>query len=151
MITKEAIEAAKKATPQFWRDTDNFERNVSKIITAAFAAMPGPAVKVPTGKAYWDIMDAAIAAYEANTPTSHRYSAIALTKAVDAAIFALTPAPDLASENERLRAALVNSIVTAACELDGPADPDHPDTICISMDDLEAIVERHVTAALERT
>lgn len=40
MITKEATEAAKKAAPPFWRDTANFEKHVSKILTAALAAMP---------------------------------------------------------------------------------------------------------------
>lgn len=44
---------------------------------------------------------------------------------------------------------LARSIVTAACELDGPADPEDPDTISITMKDLEAVVHRHVTAALE--
>ena len=45
---------------------------------------------------------------------------------------------------------LVASIVTGACELDGPADPSSDDTISITMKDLEAVVHRHVTAALER-
>ena len=46
--------------------------------------------------------------------------------------------------------ALAASIVTAACELDGPADPAGDDTISITLKDLEAVVQRHVTAALER-
>lgn len=45
--------------------------------------------------------------------------------------------------------ALAASIVTAACELDEPADPTDDDTISITMKDLEAVVHRHVTAALE--
>ena len=44
---------------------------------------------------------------------------------------------------------LVASIVTAACELDGPADPAGDDTISITTKDLEAVVHRHVTAVLE--
>lgn len=44
---------------------------------------------------------------------------------------------------------LAARIVTAACELDGPADPASDDTISITMKDLEAVVHRHVTAALE--
>jgi len=44
---------------------------------------------------------------------------------------------------------LAARIVTAACELDGPADPGAEDTISITMNDLEAVVHRHVTTALE--
>lgn len=45
--------------------------------------------------------------------------------------------------------AIAKAIVTAACELDGPADPEADDTISIKSEDLEAVVHRHVTAALE--
>lgn len=44
---------------------------------------------------------------------------------------------------------LAARIVTAACELDGPADPASDSTISITMKDLEAVAHRHVTAALE--
>ena len=44
---------------------------------------------------------------------------------------------------------LAARIVTAACELDGPADPSGEDTISITARDLEAVVHRHITAALE--
>lgn len=44
---------------------------------------------------------------------------------------------------------LARSIVTAACELGGPADPEAVNTISITTNDLEAVVHRHVTAALE--
>ncbi len=44
---------------------------------------------------------------------------------------------------------LAARIVTAACEIDGPADPGAGDTISITMKDLEAVVHRHVTTALE--
>lgn len=58
-----------------------------------------------------------------------------------------TPSPqaDVRVDVDRLAA----RIVTAACELDGPADPASDDTISITMKDLEAVVHRHVTAALE--
>ena len=56
-----------------------------------------------------------------------------------------TPSPETHLDVDRL----ARSIVTAACELDGPADPDGVDTISITMKDLEAAVHRHVTAALE--
>lgn len=124
MITKEAIEAAKKAAPQFWRETDNFERNVSKILTAAFAAMPGASVME-------EIMSVSSADHEeahellksltgaeGGTQQVDWYGlrdkiAAGIAKAkydqrqIDRHILpALTPAPDLAAENERLRAAL---------------------------------------------
>ena len=44
---------------------------------------------------------------------------------------------------------IAKAIVLAACELDGPADPASDDTISITMNDLEAVVHRHVTAFLE--
>lgn len=113
-----------------------------------FAAMPGPAVKVPTGKAYRDLMDTAIAAYEANTPPSYRYSAIALTKAVEAAISALTPAPDLASENERLRAALEWYGEQAAATFRLKAIPDALMAIVVA---LSLDGGKRAKAALERT
>lgn len=56
-----------------------------------------------------------------------------------------SPSPNLRMDVDRLAA----SIATAACELDGPADPAGDDTISITMKDLEAVVHRHVTAALE--
>ena len=45
--------------------------------------------------------------------------------------------------------AIAKAIVTAACELDGPSDPEADDTISIKSEDLGAVVHRHVTAALE--
>jgi len=56
------------------------------------------------------------------------------------------PQPHMRLDVDRLAA----HIVTAACELDGPADPAVDDTISITMKDLEAVVHRHVTAALGR-
>lgn len=44
-------------------------------------------------KNYMDMHDAAIKAYEENTPSDYRYSAIALRKAVDAAIAAQANKP----------------------------------------------------------
>ncbi|PWE54374.1 hypothetical protein DEM27_19865 [Metarhizobium album] len=55
------------------------------------------------------------------------------------------PKDNLRVDVDRLAA----RIVTAACELDGPADPASDDTISITMKDLEAVVHRHVTAAVE--
>lgn len=46
---------------------------------------------------------------------------------------------------------LAARIVTAACELDGPADPAGDDTISITIKDLEAVVHRHVTVTIERS
>lgn len=52
--------------------------------------------------------------------------------------------------NTRLNIDLLAArIVTAACELDGPADPTDDDTISIQAKDLETLVHRHVTAATE--
>jgi hypothetical protein len=45
---------------------------------------------------------------------------------------------------------LALEVVRAACELDGPADPAGDDAIIITMKDLEAVVHRHLTVALER-
>lgn len=74
MITKEAIDAAMDAYREgMYLTDDQVLASVTAILTAAFAAMPGPAVKVEY----------------ANRSTG-----------------GFTPAPDLASENERLRAAL---------------------------------------------
>jgi hypothetical protein len=44
------------------------------------------ALKIHDVDEYRRVMDAAIAAYEANTPASYRYSATALMKAVEAAL-----------------------------------------------------------------
>lgn len=68
----------------------------------------------------------------------------------DIARYALAGYPPPPSTNLRVNVDRVaSSIVTAACELDGPADPTEDDTISITMKDLEAVVHRHVTAALE--
>jgi Lar family restriction alleviation protein len=56
-----------------------------------------------------------------------------------------SPETNLRVDVDRLAA----SIVTAACELDGPAAPAGDDTISITMEDLEAVVHRHITTALE--
>lgn len=86
MITKEAIEAACAVLNE--RDKGNAINipDVVAMLTAAFAAMPGPAVKVkPLGKEFEEAIFSDVETlYEAT---------------------ALTPATDLASENERLRAA----------------------------------------------
>lgn len=44
---------------------------------------------------------------------------------------------------------LSQDIVRAACELGDPADPDHEDTISIRVQDLEAVANRRITAAIE--
>ena len=80
MITKEEIQAALNA--YYGNDVEHgwmAREQMEAAITAAFAAMPGPAVKVE---------------YASRT-TGGFYPPSALT-----------PAPDLASENERLRAAI---------------------------------------------
>lgn len=44
--------------------------------------------------------------------------------------------------------AIAASVVQSACETD-PADPEHPDTVCIEVADLETIVRAAVENALE--
>lgn len=46
--------------------------------------------------------------------------------------------------------AIAAAVVQSACETD-PADPDHPETILISCEDLESLVRTHVECADERT
>lgn len=82
MITKEAIEAALNA--YYGNDVEHgwmAREQMESAITAAFAAMPGPVVKVSRED---------IRAYERG----------------ECCRAEITPATDLASENERLRAAL---------------------------------------------
>lgn len=67
------------------------------------------------------------------------------TMAVLSVQFLAEPAPRTRLDVDHLAA----NIVTAACELDGPADPASSDTISITMKDLDSVVHRHVTAALE--
>lgn len=45
--------------------------------------------------------------------------------------------------------AIAAAVVQSACESD-PADPEHPNTIAITCDDLECIVRTHVELAYER-
>jgi len=45
---------------------------------------------------------------------------------------------------------IAKAIVLAACELDEFPDPDDDDTLLITVQDLEAVAHRHITAALER-
>lgn len=130
MITKEAIEAGLNAAIDKPLDEDD----VRAILTAAFAAMPGPAVKVKplewdresptewkpeTWKAQslvdeYDIQrekDGTFSGFAPNAGTNI-FSSLEAAKAAAQADYearimsSLTPAPDLASENERLRAAL---------------------------------------------
>ena len=142
MITKEAIEAGVAAI-----DRPIHPDDVERILVAALAAMPGPAVKlewVPIiadgrdieavtefGK-YTISVDSSFAGgtHYLWTPDQHEYdddhhsehrgmtSARAAAQAdYEARIrAALTPAPDLASENERLRAALEFVTLWAWCE-----------------------------------
>lgn len=41
---------------------------------------------------------------------------------------------------------ITNAIILDVCETD-PADPSHPETVCINVDDLRETVERHILAA----
>jgi len=45
---------------------------------------------------------------------------------------------------------VARSIVRAACELDTTPDPESDDTITITVQDIEAIAHRHITASVER-
>lgn len=42
---------------------------------------------------------------------------------------------------------LAVEIVRAVCDLDEIADPDHDDTICVTMQDLEAVIENRLEAS----
>lgn len=99
MITKEAIEAAAKellAHGEFGTSDGANRRNAvvaaEAALTAALEAMPWTAVKVkPLGKEFEEAIFSDVETlYEAT---------------------AITPAPDLAAENDRLRAALESIIV----------------------------------------
>ena len=134
MITKEAIEAACAALNKRDRGNAISIPDVVAILTAAFAAMPGPAVRVKalewrkdrTAKAlgatwmvwpYSDPLNDGLGNWlwqctDAPPHTSGRCHNEEEAHASAQADYearirsALTPAPDLASENERLRAAL---------------------------------------------
>ena len=55
------------------------------------------------------------------------------------------------SELEGLDAeTIAKAIVLAACELDDIPDPDDDVTLTITIQSLEAVAHRHITAALER-
>lgn len=137
-ITKEAIEAGVAAFESAFNGSPNSTEMVTTILTAAFAAMPGPAVQLKplewsdpcepnedcrynhvTAKAAWTYQiqwkawkeHDAFVVYRDGDYIDCKYSldeAKAFASADrDARILsALTPATDLASENERLRAAL---------------------------------------------
>lgn len=174
MITKEAIEAGVAAI-----DRPIHPDDVERILVAALAAMPGPAVKlewVPIiadgrdieavtefGK-YTISVDSSFAGgtHYLWTPDQHEYdddhhsehrgmtSARAAAQAdYEARIrAALTPAPDLASENERLRAALEWYGEQAAATFRLKAIPDALMAIvaALSLDS-----GKRAKAALERT
>lgn len=158
MITKEAIEAAARAMCEAWhyskigtpdgdaewrRKQDQYRMQARAALTAAFAAMPGPAVKVkPLGKEFEEAIFSDVETlYEAT---------------------AITPAPDLASENERLRAALEKVVDWASrrCPADDESVPcplcgaraDIPGDFCKSVESIfPRDLLRDTRAALERT
>lgn len=70
--------------------------------------LPAVQVKELPFEEYRRIHDIAAAAYEAATPVDYRYSALALRKAVDAAISALVPSTPAESRCEELADALQN-------------------------------------------
>lgn len=53
------------------------------------------------------------------------------------------PSPDAGERREAIARAVAADIVQGACETD-PADPDHPDTVCITVSDLEWIARDRV-------
>ena len=46
-VTEKQIEAAKKASPPFWRSTDNCEKHIKKMLHAALSAIPLPTQENP--------------------------------------------------------------------------------------------------------
>jgi len=165
MITKEAIESGWKAAPGLTMT------QIERILTAALAAMPGPAVKVKPlewvlyrTKGYWcanttagryiawEIEDGALFCWNPEANSSDTvYRSLQAAKAAAQADYearilsALTPAPDLASENERLMAALLE------CDeyFDNRADADCDQDGYIPNDEMKMLTV--VRAALERT
>jgi hypothetical protein len=146
MITKEAIEAAAKellAHGEFGTSDGANRRNAvvaaEAALTAALAAMPGPAVKVR--ELVWEddgrvsrakavigiymVRPCLATAYAGqwvldgiNDPVTLHPSPQAAKAAAQAdyearILSALTPAPDLASENERLPQDVVNLVIAA--------------------------------------
>ena len=125
MITKEAIEAGVAAI-----DRPIHPDDVERILVAALAAMPGPAVKVKPLE--WSLCDDG-ETYEATSvlgryawwpgyflsPMLHdRKKAVDPSAAAQAdyearILSALTPAPDLAAENESLPQDVVNLVIAA--------------------------------------
>jgi hypothetical protein len=102
MITKEEIEAALNA--YYGNDVEHgwmAREQMEAALTAAFAAMPAPAVKVkplvPTQR-----VDQIVGAADPTEDEAHDMA----VELMNWRRAALTPAPDLASENERLRKAL---------------------------------------------
>jgi len=148
-ITKEAIEAGVAAFESTFNGSPNSTEMVTTILTAALAAMPGPAVKVKPlewvdraaadGNSRNSYADTSVGSYEAfelnmNVPsgpvTVFGWSGIPWKKdqhvesfeAAKAAaqadyeariLSAITPANDLASENESLPQDVVNLVIAA--------------------------------------
>jgi len=109
-------------------------------------------VKVPNGK--WSdreaIYEAAIAAYEAATPPNYRYSAIAMVKAIDAAIAKIkTASLDLSPKpleiTEEMVERAMNAFYHDAPKVLRPITDDELDTYTGFFEDMRATL----TAALE--
>lgn len=85
-------------------------RGIAEAAISAYLSITEPgkpesgvlAVKVKVPAEYRRIHDVAAAAYEAATPVDYRYSALALRKAVDAAIAALTTPPQPVEAHKKL-------------------------------------------------
>lgn len=157
MITKEAIESGCAAI-----DRPIHPDDVERILTAALAAMPGPAVNAddrlynaaaPMADGGDTRMTAAeevlawLLVEKIGVPDDVSYSPDQAQQIIVnrlESISAPTPAPDLASENERLR----DELLSAACLFETLSD-DLPN------DDVSAIMMRvmaeRIRAALERT
>lgn len=133
MITKEAIEAAMDAYREgIYLTDDQALASVTAILTAAFAAMPGPAVKVKCPCTTFEQDEDCPVGYpsmlcracdgtgltDAETVSALAAEMLKVAEQVDELedpfsawetielLKSQQPAPDLASENERLRAAL---------------------------------------------
>lgn len=159
MITKEAIEAALNA--YYGSDVEHGRMAMAQMeaaITAALAAMPVPAVREQNEWLKTRLAEMQLPSTKRDHDTREKW--LLHCGIPDAS--SLTPAPDLAAENERLRKALEKVVDWASrrCPADDESVPcplcgaraDIPGDFCKSVESIfPRDLLRDTRAALERT
>lgn len=157
-LTREYHEGDEATRPEAWNLLADFAVENAAILTAAFAAMPGPVVKVKPQCCMCGKLGLSTTEGDGGTEcelTDGRWvcSWDCWAKAVDPE--ALTIVTDLASENERLRAAMKKALDALDLYADPRAYVDEDGDLPGGDDHYEGVAAKlaaeEILAALERT